>query len=194
MATQVRVDPRIERTRAAVVEAAVALLLDGGTKAVTIEAVVQRSGVARSTIYRHWPTRTDVVAAAFEAVIPPLPADVPDGPLRERLEALLVPVAEHIGREEHAAIVPALLADAGRDPELRSFRDRFIEMQRAPLRGLVQTAVQRGELPGETDPDEAIAQLAGPILFRRVVLGQPVDAAFARRMVELFLVSRGAAG
>lgn len=185
-----RSDPRIERTRATVVQTAVALLVEGGTKAVTIEAVVQRCGVARSTIYRHWPARADLVATAFETLIPPPPAQVPDGPIGERLQAWLVPLAEMIGREAHAALVPALLADAGHDPELRIFRDRFVEMHRSPLRHLIDTAVERGELPADTDSDEATAQLAGPILFRRAVLGQPVDAAFARRMVQLFLTSR----
>ncbi len=61
-------DPRVRRTRAAVVDTAVSLLVEGGVGAVTIEAIVRRSGVARSTIYRHWPSRTDVVAAAFGAL------------------------------------------------------------------------------------------------------------------------------
>ena len=64
-------DPRVSRTRAAVVQSAADLLIERGVAAVTIEAVVQRSGVTRSTIYRHWPTRGDIVAAAFTHLMPP---------------------------------------------------------------------------------------------------------------------------
>ena len=67
-----RESPRTHRTREAVVRSAVDLLVEGGVGAVTVEAVVQRSGVARSTIYRHWPTRGEMVAAAFAELMPPL--------------------------------------------------------------------------------------------------------------------------
>src|SRR5690554_1819280 len=63
-------DARVVRTRANVLRAATDLLVEGGPTAVTIDAIVARSGVARSTIYRHWDTRDDVLLAVIERCAP----------------------------------------------------------------------------------------------------------------------------
>ena len=62
----VHVDPRVERSRAVITSAATDLLMQGGVHAVTVDAVIARSGVARSTIYRHFPASTDLLAAVRE--------------------------------------------------------------------------------------------------------------------------------
>lgn len=186
------VDPRVERSTAAVVEAAVDLLLEGGTRAVTVEAIVARSGVARSTVYRHWASRADLVAEAFHRLIPAMADPLPDAPLRERLSTLIVRRGQELTNAPWAAAIPTLLDAAERDPELAGFRDRFVDEQRAPFRRAIQLGIDRGELPSDTDVDEAVAQLAGPLIFRRIITRDPIDAAFCRRLVELFLVSRGA--
>jgi AcrR family transcriptional regulator len=182
-------DPRVVRTRERVVTAATELLLEGGVAALTVEAVIQRSGVARSTIYRHWPTRTDLVATAFSKLMALPPEAPPSGTLQERLEAVVLPVAEDIGTEAYAALVPSLLSDAARDPELRPFRDRFVAAQEGRVADVIADAVHDGDLPAGTDPHEAASQLVGPLLFHRVVLGRDVDRAMGRRMVALFLAS-----
>lgn len=68
MSTDTRVDPRIERTQALVVEAAAELLAERGFERITIDGIAERSGVARSTIYRHWPDRADLLGRAFGVV------------------------------------------------------------------------------------------------------------------------------
>ena len=183
-----RQSPRTQRTREAVVRAGVELLLEGGTSALTVEAVVQRSGVARSTIYRHWPTRTEMVAAAFAELMPPIPTPVLTGDLSQQLEALLCPLAEQIATEEFAALVPSLLAGAARDPELAPFHAGFVARQREPVHAVLRQAVQDGQIR-RLDLDEGVSQLVGPLLFQRVILDQPVDPAFARRLVADFLAA-----
>ena len=185
-----RESPRTQRTRDAVVRAGVELLLEGGTTALTVEAVVQRSGVARSTIYRHWPTRTEMVAAAFAALMPPIPAPVLTGDLAQQLETLLCPLAEQIATEEFAALVPSLLAGAARDPELAPFHAAFVASQREPLRAVLRQAV-RDEKIRRIELDEGVSQLVGPLLFHRVILNEPVSPAFARRLVAAFLAAHG---
>lgn len=180
---------RTLRTRDAVLSAAVDLLLHGGTGAVTIEAVVQASGVARSTIYRHWPTRADVVAAAFATLMPPIPHVEDDGGLREQLYAVLEPLADQMRAEAFAALVPALLAGAARDPELAPFRDRFVQAQREPLLVVLRRGSARGELAAGADLDELVSQLVGPLFFHRVILDGSVDAALARRVVDAVLTA-----
>lgn len=181
------VDPRVRRTRAAVLDVAVELLVESGAAAVTIESVVQRSGVARSTIYRHWARRVDLVADAFTQLMPPLPPVPAGGDLPSRLRAVLSVLAEQIADERYAAFVPAVLASTARDPELAGFRDTFTEAQRAPLATILEAGVRAGELTAELDIDGAVSQLVGPLLFRRVVLAQPIGSADADRTVAMFL-------
>lgn len=184
-------DPRIVRTRAAVLDVAVELLVEGGVRAVTVEAVVQRSGVARSTIYRHWPRRIDLVADTFSRLIPPLPVASPAGDLGERLRGVLRVLAGQMADEKYAAVVPAVLDSAARDPDLAGFRDRFAEAQRAPLVQILAAAAGR-ELSADIDVDGAVSALVGPLFFRRVVLAQGVDVDDADRAVEHFLRANGA--
>lgn len=184
------VDPRVARTRAAVMEAAADLLFAGGVRAVTIEAIVQRSGVARSTIYRHWPTRTDVLADAMAGLLRPLPGPPPAGPLADRLRALLTPMTD-MGMTRRLGLVPALLSEADRDPELAGFRARFTASYTEPVAGVLREAVATGELPADVDVDEATSQLLGPLMFHRFVFTDgTVDAAFVERMIDLFVASR----
>lgn len=183
-------DPRVERSRAAVLDAAVDVLLEGGVPAVTVEAIVERSGVARSTIYRHWATRKDLLAAALDQLMPGPVAPPPDGPLRERLLTLLELHVAHLTNAPWAAAIPTLLEATSRDPELAGVRERLRDQHRGPVRRTLAQAVTDGELPPDTDVEEAISQLAGPIFFRHLISREPVDRAFAHRLVDLFLASR----
>ncbi len=180
-------DPRVLRTRTAVLDVAAALLVEGGASAVTVEAIVQRSGVARSTIYRHWPSRADVVAAAFTRIIPPLPDPPPSGDVGSRLLAVLQTLAAQMAAERFAASVPAILDSTRRDPELAGFRRAFTDSQTRPLTEILHAAVAKGELGADLDVDAAVARLVGPMFFRRVVLDQPLDAGYADDTVRLFL-------
>lgn len=182
------------RTRATVIAAASELLLDRGVGAVTIDAVVQRSGVARSTIYRHWPTRADVVAATFDMLIHPPPPVPPPGPLRERLLAAFAPIVVAVSDPQYAALASAVLGDLSRDPELREFRERFAAAQTAPVRTILLDGVAAGELASDTDVDEAVSLLVGPVIFQAVVLGGRPAASLVEKAVEGFGRARSAAG
>src|ERR1700687_528330 len=81
-------DPRPARSRARLLDAATALLRSGGPGAVTIDAVTRSANVARATLYRHFPSANDLVAAAFMRLIPTAPMPPEDGSLRERLTAI----------------------------------------------------------------------------------------------------------
>ena len=194
MATPATTDPRVERSRTAVLDAAAGLLLEGGVPALTVEAVVERSGVARSTIYRHWATRRDLLVAAFERLMPPVADPDVEGPLGERLQTLLEAQVRNLRRATWAAAIPTMLEATSRDPELAGVRERLREQHRGPVRRTLERAIERGELPGDTDIDEAVSQLAGPIMFRQLISGEPIDAEFGRRVVQLFLASRRRAG
>src|SRR6476469_8901262 len=107
-ATAAASDPRIERTRQVVLDAVLALLAESGYGAVTIEAVAARSGVAKSTIYRHWPGRLELINDAFHELKPTVPMPT-EGTVRDRLIAFLEHVARSVGTSTWSACLPALL-------------------------------------------------------------------------------------
>lgn len=186
-----RVDPRIARSRAAVLSAVGALLVEGGLRAATLDAVVARSGVARATVYRHWPNQRELVRAALAQLCPP-PVPMPDpGPVEVRLTTFLTGLAAQLEQEPWAAALPALLDAARRDRDLAALVEDYVGARRRPLAELVTEAVQgrelNEELAGDAALDRAAAQLLGPVVFRHLILGEPATAEFVERIVADFL-------
>ncbi len=139
-------DPRPARSRARLLEAATALLRAGGPSAVTIDAVTRRADVARATLYRHFPSANDLVAAAFTSLIPPPPMPPESGSLRDRLIAVVSGWAESIAEAPTTLTAMAWLSlgpdigelpDAGRargaSPQVLSLRERIAEQYSAPF-------------------------------------------------------------
>ncbi|MBA0124679.1 TetR/AcrR family transcriptional regulator [Haloechinothrix sp. YIM 98757] len=190
-------DPRVARSRALLIDAAAGLLAEGGVEAVTIDAVTSASGVSRATLYRHFATGAELVAAAFERLIPPVTPAPESGTLRDRLLSLMTRQAELI---QHAPLHATLLSWLGLGahpeheqhhsdrPRLRQLRDRIIEHYRKPFDTVLADAADQNELD-DIDPDIAIAQLAGPLIFNRLVTQQPSDQHFCSRIVDDFLAA-----
>ena len=141
-----RGDPRPARSRARLLDAATALLRSGGPSAVTIDAVTRSANVARATLYRHFPSANDLVAAAFMRLIPPAPMPPEEGSLRDRLTAIVVAWAKMIAEVPTTLTAMNWLAlgpDIGRlpadrqnepgSPEMRTLRERIAEQYAAPF-------------------------------------------------------------
>ena len=161
-------------------EAAAALLRSGGPSAVTVDAVTRTANVARATLYRHFPSGNDLLAAAFNSLIPPSPTPPAEGSLRDRLVALLLEQAENVAR------APALLTamswlSLGRDlegfpeprhagpadsPAITTLRERIAQQYAAPFDELFDSP-EAAEL-GEVDRSRAIALLIGPLVLGRL--------------------------
>jgi TetR/AcrR family transcriptional regulator, regulator of autoinduction and epiphytic fitness len=187
-----RSDPRVERTRTRVLQTAADLMRTGGVRAVTIEAVVVASGVARSTIYRHWSSRAEVVSAALETL---LPAATP-GPgtatsdregVHDRLVHALALFVGPARPEESAGLLPMLLVETDRDPELAGLREQLLRRVTGGVLDALRQAVATGELDADLDVVDAAAWLIGPVIMRRFVDPAGADAAFVHRTVASFL-------
>ena len=208
-------NPRVQRSRAAITEAARHLLLTRGAQAVTVEAVLQTSGVARATLYRHFPSANDVLRAAVDAITPQRPttdadsdaysagaslAGAEDGPrgtvweeapdvVRAELLAYLYGVAERLRTSEWARVLPDLLALLARDPSLEEYRRDLIDAHRLPLVLLLVRARKCALLPEDRDLEEVVAALVGPLFYRRLVTGQPLTASLCRHVLEGALIT-----
>lgn len=170
------IDPRIERSRLQVLAAAVDLLREIGYGALTIEGVAARSGVAKSTIYRHWSSKAQVVADAFQWAHGLDPKAVPPpGPVRDRVAAILrATIADMATSDRLACMLPALIDAAERSEEIAELAHRVAEEKNAVLRGVLDEAVASGELQPHVDTTMLADALVGPILVCRLFHRPPV--------------------
>ena len=191
------VDPRLLRSRVRLLDAATHLLSAGGIDAVTIDAVTRMSKVARTTLYRHFGSSTELLAATFERLLPPVTPPPATGSLRERLIELLSRQAELL---EHTPIHLTTLAwvalgpiDAADNPQnsgrsVSALRVRVLDHFRVPFDQILQSHDARTEL-GEFDSTLALAQLVGPLVFGRLSGLRIVDHQDCVRIVDDFLVA-----
>jgi AcrR family transcriptional regulator len=175
-----KTDPRPARSRARLLEAATALLRAGGPSAVTVDAVTRGANVARATLYRHFPSGNDLLAAAFNGLIPPAPMPSDDGTLRDRLIALVLAFGHSIAERPGMAMAMSWLA-LGRDleqlpesprtrtadsPAITTLRERIAQQYAAPFDAIFDSP-EAAEL-GEIDRTRAIALLIGPAVLGRL--------------------------
>ncbi|MGH2608161.1 MAG: TetR/AcrR family transcriptional regulator [Tepidiformaceae bacterium] len=185
--TEESLDPRVARSRAAILDATAALLIEGGFGHVTIEGIAERSGVAKTTIYRHWKSRSQLIFDAFENLLQPGPHPRRATGLREGLIDMMNGLSRGLTDSPWAPAVAALVEAGDRDAELRGLVHDFLAERMEPVRRLLTDAVARGELDGGLDVDVAVSMLAGPVFYRRLVSREDIGPEFAERVVEQFL-------
>lgn len=178
--------PRKARSRARVLTAALELLGERGIAGTTVEAVADRSGVARTTIYRQWPGQAALVQDAFDSLLEP-PAAPDTGTVRGDLLQLVGGLADALASSPAARLMPALIDAAERDADFAELHRRQAARRHAPLLEVLDRAVRRGELADDADAPLLLDLLAGPLFYRRMVSGGPLDRAYAERVVDLVL-------
>ena len=182
-------DPRVSRSRAAVIRAATDLLVESGPNAVTIDAIVARSGVAKSTIYRHWQSRDEVLVAVIESCAPHLPAPDPAADVISALRATVRAVAAALNDPEWARVIPALLLLKNHEASVRALDERIERQQDEVVTSLIERAADEGLVRADVDVAEAMTHLLGPLLFAHLTESVTIDEGFADRTVERFLAA-----
>lgn len=176
--------PRDPRTRAAILAAARALLERGGLTAVSIEAIAQKAGVSRPTIYRYWPNAPAVAMAAFlEATGAPdaaRTARTPLAALRAQLHAVADAFAAPTGRS-----VAAMVAAAQSETELaKAFRHEFITRNRDATRLLLDRCIEDKLVAPPADMELALDLIFGPLFYRLLMGHAPITRAFVDRLLD----------
>ena len=176
-------DQRVLKSKKAVLAATFQLLAEGGLGGVSVDEVSRRSGVAKTTVYRHWPSRSALLLDACSSLGARPPA--PDtGTFKGDLAALARGMAGRLRSDRWATILPSLIDAAERDPELAELHTRLHAGYMAPLYAVIDRAQRKGELPRECDPSEIVASLVGPLFYRRWFSRQPLDERFVKSVVE----------
>ena len=150
-------------------ETLTASLAERGFTGFTIDAVVERSGVAKTTIYRHYPTKAALLSAVVACFGDREPAPH-TGTVRTDLISLLTTLARALAEDEWARSLPSIIEAAEHNSELATLHAGLVRHKSAALREVLEQGIARHELRPDTDIDTAMASLAGPLFYRRLVL------------------------
>ena len=187
MAKDATVDPRVARTRHAVLAAALEVLLDEGWERVTLGRVAERSGYARTTLYRHWPQRLDLLRDLIREEAR-LAHTTPMGDLRDDLVAELEAFRVAVTSTGLGRVMIAIGQQARDDAELADLNRSMRAEGARVLEAIVVDAVAAGDLPRGLRADAAVAQLVGPVLFRYLFEDDDaLDHEFVVSVVDWFL-------
>ncbi len=178
--------PRSSATREAVLRAAYELLGESGMARFTIEGVAARSGVARTTIYRWWPSKGALAMEGFlEATAPDL-ALPPTGSVVADMRALLL-VFARLMRGTAGRIVCGIIAEGQTDPTtIETFRTLYVMPRRGEVGTILRRGIATGELRADLDIDMVLYDLFGPI-YLRMLLNEGLDDAWVERLVSFVL-------
>lgn len=177
---------RSEEARRRALDAAGDLIIERGVGALTIEEVAARSGVAKTTIYRHWPERASLIIDTVRSAMGHI--GTPDtGSLRGDLDAYLNGMVRADLSGRIGQLMPCVIDAASRDPEIGTLFERIKSEREYPVTTIVERAQARGELPADLDPRVVIGTIVGPIVFRKLVQRLPVDETYVRGCLDVAL-------
>jgi AcrR family transcriptional regulator len=182
-------DARVVRSRARILAAATELLVEAGPRAVTVDAVAERSGVAKSTMYRHWPSRTDLLVDVVRQHVPELPAVDPAAGFEASLRSVIGAVAATLTSPEWARIMPALLSLHFHMPEMAELLADDHGAKEAVIGAVLELGAAEGLVPAGLDPHRVSQLLIGPLVFATINGDHTDIGPLAADVVDRFLAS-----
>jgi AcrR family transcriptional regulator len=185
-------DPRAERSKQAILDATRELLAeDGDVGSLTVEAVAARSGVAKTTIYRRWRDKWELALDAVMIDLLPRFADPVDvGDTRKELITFVDSVTKLWASPPYGPAMQGLISEIATQPELaRVYREQVVEPRREQLRPVIERGIARGDLRPGTDLRLVHELLVGPILYRLLLSGPPLDRKLTTSLADAVLDS-----
>ena len=181
---------RRARTEHVLLDATRELLAEVGFANLTIEGVAARTGVAKTTIYRRYRSKTDLALAVLLDMV----GDVSTQPYLEDTGTELTQLVDRtvvlMCTSVMGRIMKGLVSEVAADPELAQvYRERVVSHRLADVSALVERGISRGELRADLDPEMVTDLLLGPIYYRFFLSGAPMDDGFGKRLVTTLLPS-----
>jgi len=186
------VDPRVRKSRDAVLTAAIELFVAGGPAAVTVEAVSEESGVAKTTIYRHWTDRAHLLADTYRACLPTIENPDPGRDAVRGLADVVGSLVVAMGAHPTRRALPYLISTPLDPVESQVLPDGLLDQTFAPLVQALHECISRGVIRSNTDVAEAKHQIVGLLIASALDPSCTMDALLADRTMQLFLDSRTA--
>jgi len=163
-------------------------LAEQGYGRLSMERVARRAGVGKSALYRRWPTKLAMVIDVLSRLSVPTAPNPDTGSLREDIRALLRAALEWMAAPRLRGILPDIIAESGRNPELAAASARYIgEPRRAWAMPVVDRAVDRGELPPDVNRELILDLLAAPTFWRLTTQGGVVTPAYLDELTDLLV-------
>ena len=180
-------NPRTTRVRQVILDAAADLLVEHGAGEVTASRIAQETGVARTTIYRHWPDHSHLLLDTIDSLVAPhSPTRVTDD-LEADLIMALSNLRTRMTRHPFRQIFAALLDHANQDRTFLAAQQRFVNGVLQPISDILTAARNREALPSSVDLHQAHAVLAGPLFHQHVMLRESIDDRLITNTVHQFL-------
>jgi AcrR family transcriptional regulator len=187
--------PRSDKARKAVLAAALEMVEESGYAALTIEGIAARAGVAKTTIYRSWPSKAAVVMDGVFVQSDPRLSFPDTGSAREDLVLQMGRVTELLNDPGFGRPFVGLLAQSQHDPVLaEALHAWLLTARRAGATEVLRRGVDRGELRAGLDVDVAIDALYGALYYRLLVSHEPLSPEYARTVVDTVFPGLCAAG
>lgn len=180
--------PRSADADEAILAATLELAGEVGINGMSMDDLAERAGVSKTTIYRRWTSKEQLVLDALRAAMGPLD-DVDTGSVRDDLRAYLIELGERMWRGRMSDVLPHLIEVACHDESLRCRLDDYVQFRRAPMLAILRRGCDRGELPADVDLDVLADVLIGPFIYRRLLTHAPLDEPFVDRLIGVALPS-----
>jgi AcrR family transcriptional regulator len=178
---------RRARSEQAIMAATRELLDEGGVRGLTIEGVAERSGVAKTTIYRRWRDRDELALAVLIEMLEGFRAPRDVGDTRKELLAFVQEAKDVILR---GGVMQGLISEIATRPELgQIYRTRIIEARLAEMKIIVKRGIERGDLRPDTDVRVVHELLIGPLFYRLLLSGAPLNKRHANQLVDAVLTA-----
>jgi AcrR family transcriptional regulator len=177
---------------AAIVDATLASFVEDGYSSLTIEGVAARAGVGKATIYRRYASKAELVVDAVRCGAGIADTELPDtGDVHADLAGMLRPLLTKL-KSGHGDVLITLMTERLRNPDLaEEFERSVIGKKRAHVRGLMRAAMERGDLPADTDI-ELVAESGPGIIWHHALHGLPLTDDLPERVIEMLLPARPA--
>lgn len=167
-----------------ILRAAADLAAERGFDGLTMDGVAKRAGVAKASVYRRFPGKVDLIVAVCHAAAP-LQEHAPDtGTLRGDLLELMGSLSDTISKSEVGAILPAMVAEAVVNEEVREALRAFSSGRRSRMAEVLDRAAERGDLSADVDRELLVDQLVGAIIYRRLFSTRPTDRTALAALVD----------
>jgi AcrR family transcriptional regulator len=177
---------RSQRARQAVLNATADLVAEVGVERTTIDEIASRSGVAKTTIYRHFASKQVLVVEAVHACSH-IPVVTDTGSLRDDLISCFSGTTKASYDGRLGDMMLSLMDAAQRDPELGRLVRAQTDQRRRLATTVIERAVARGDLPADVDVDLLVTLLAGPLIYTKLVRRQRVTDELVAAVVDTVL-------
>jgi AcrR family transcriptional regulator len=168
--------PRSAAADQAILQATLDVLAEEGYRGLTIEAVRARAGVGKATVYRRWSSKEALVVDAVRHLNQEMHVPEDGGSLVADFAAVSAQAVAAARLTNAPVVMARIVAESRTNPDLHAiFFENLINPRRQVMRAIMQRAQERGEIRPDIDPELVVDLVVGPVLYRSLIVGTPME-------------------